>query len=381
MKPHLLVLQASSLCNLDCAYCYVPDRRNRSVMSEATLRAALRLLLSPCVAGDSMRILWHAGEPLAAGLAFFRRANDIIHACNPRGVTITQAIQTNGTLITEEWCRFFLSARIHVGLSIDGPAELHDRHRRDRAGGPTHARTMAGAELLRRHGIPLHAIAVLTSESLGDADGVFDFFARAGFESVGFNLEETEGVHTSRLAGDDAHVRARYRAFMSRLQERWLRAGGRPRIREFEGMRAAIGAFLGDHSYTRRLDDLMPFRNVVVSRDGYLSTFSPELASGTSSDPLRFAIGNVHGTQSIEALLASPKLRDLEDQINRGISRCRNECEYFPICGGGTAANKFYEHGTFDSAETKTCSLECKELTHVVANGLRRLSRPDGAPS
>lgn len=350
-------------------------------MSETTLRAALRLLLSPCKAGDSVRILWHAGEPLAAGLAYFRRANDIVHDCNPRGVAITQAIQTNGTLITEEWCRFFLSATIHVGLSIDGPADLHDRHRRDRADRPSHARVMAGAEQLRRHGIPLHAIAVLTSESLEDADGVFDFFAGAGFESVGFNLEETEGMHASRLAGDEAHVRAKYRAFMSRLQERWLRAGERPRIREFEGMRAAIGAFLKDHGYTRQLDDLMPFRNIVVTRDGHLSTFSPELASGTPSDPLRFAIGNVHGTQTFEALLASPKLRELEDQINRGVARCRDECEYFPICGGGTAANKFYEHGTFDSAETKTCSLERKELAHVVADGLRRLSGRDDVPS
>ena len=343
-------------------------------MSETTLRAALGILLSPCASGDSVRILWHAGEPLAAGLEFFQRACEIIRECNGRGIGITQIIQTNGTLITEEWCRFFVREKIRVGLSVDGPAEVHDRHRLDRAGRPTHARVMTGLEHLRRHGIPLHAVAVLTPRSLEDADGMFDFFAETGFESVGFNLEETEGVHASKLAGRQTETREKYGAFMSRLFNRWQSAGRRPRIREFEGMTSAIRAFLRDHGFTRRLDDLIPFRNIVVTREGDISTFSPELASGTPSDPLRFAIGNVHRTRSFEELLDSPKLRALEEQINRGIARCHRECEYFPICGGGTASNKFYENGTFDSTETRTCSLERKALAHVVADGLRRLS-------
>lgn len=344
-------------------------------MLDATLRAALQLLLAPCGAGDSVRILWHAGEPLAAGLEFFRRASDTIREYNPRGVSVTQIIQTNGTLITGEWCRFFVSEKIHVGVSVDGPAELHDFHRRDRAGRSTHARVMVGLEQLRQHGIPLHAVAVLTRQSLGDADGLFDFFAEAGFESVGFNLEETEGMHMSGLAGDRVLMREKYRVFMSRLLDRWLSADRRPRIREFESMGSAIGAFLRDHGFVRRLDDLIPFRNVVVTRDGHISTFSPELASGTPSDPLRFAVGNVHDVRSLGELRGSQKFREQEDQINRGISRCRSECEYFPICGGGTASNKFYENGTFDSTETMTCSLERKALAHVVADGLRGLSR------
>ena len=377
MTTQLLVLQASSLCNLDCTYCYVPGRQDKAVMSEATLRAALRLMLSRGAPGDSVRVLWHAGEPLAAGIGFYRRAAGIIRECTPAGVNISQTIQTNGTLINEDWCRLFRDERILIGLSVDGPATVHDYHRRSLDNRPTHARTMRGAALLRQHGIALQAVAVLTPHSLNFADDIFDFFLDAGFESVGFNLEETEGVHTSAFGIAGAGLggsRENYTRFMSRLFARWDAAGRRPWIREFESMSLAIGAFLKDHAYRRTADDLEAFRNIVVTRDGDVSTFSPELAGGTPSDGRRFAIGNVHEIESFADLDDSPRLRELAAEIASGVARCRSECEYFPICGGGTASNKFYERGTFDCAETVACALHRKALAHVVADGLRRRS-------
>ncbi|MFC5740621.1 cyclophane-forming radical SAM/SPASM peptide maturase GrrM/OscB [Dyella tabacisoli] len=378
MKPRLLILQASSLCNLNCTYCYVPHRQDKARMSEATLRAALRLLLSGCDANDSVRILWHAGEPLAAGLEFYKRASDILRECNPGGVKLSQAIQTNGTLIDEPWCRFFVREKIVIGLSVDGPAMVHDRHRRSLGNGPTHAHVMRGAGLLRKNGIPLHAIAVLSPYSLDFADEIFDFFVEAEFRTVGFNLEETDGVHASTFAGEGVGgLREKYQAFMSRLFDRWQNAGRLPKIREFEGMSSAIAAFLRNHRFTRTADDLVPFHNIAVTREGEISTFSPELASGTLSDPLRFSIGNVHRIGSLDELVANKKFQALRDDIGRGIARCRSECEYFAVCGGGTASNKFYEHGTFDCTETTTCALHRKTLTHVVADGLRKLSVAD----
>ena len=352
-------------------------------MSETTLRAALRLLLSHCVSGDSVRILWQAGEPLAVGLDFFKRASEIIRECNPGGVQLAQTIQTNGTLINEDWGRFFVREKILVGLSVDGPALVHDRHRRNRGNGPTHARVMKGSDLLKKHGIPLHAISVLTPHSLDFADEIFQFFVEAEFNSVGFNLEETEGVHASAFDDPKAErdgFREKYYIFMARLFDRWNGAGRRPRIREFESMSFAIGTFLRNHSYNRTADDLIPFRNIVVTREGELSTFSPELASGTPSDPHRFSIGNVHTASSLDELVTNQKFQELAREIKKGVERCRSECEYFPICGGGTPSNKFYERGTFDCTETTTCALHRKTLAHVVADGLRQLSFPNGTP-
>ncbi len=269
--------------------------------------------------------------------------------------------------------------KILVGVSVDGPATVHDRHRRSSGNGPTHARVMRGLDLLKIHGIPLHAIAVLTPQSLDFADEIFDFFVKAGFETVGFNLEETEGVHASAFGSkkeDAGRFCEKYRAFMSRLFDRWYSAKRRPKIREFESMSFAIESFLRNHNFRRTADDLIPFRNIVVTREGEISTFSPELASGTPSDPLRFSIGNVHRVSSFDELLTNKKFQELESEIKDGVARCRSECEYFPVCGGGTASNKFYENGTFNCTETTTCALNRKTLTHVVAEGLRKFSVP-----
>ncbi len=330
---------------------------------------------------DSVRILWHAGEPLAAGLDFFERASEIIRECNPRGVKISQTMQTNGTLITGQWCQFFVRNKVQIGVSVDGPAHVHDRHRRTLGNGPTHAGVMRGINLLNRHDIALHGVAVLTPYSLNFPDDIFDFFVETGFTSVGFNLEETEGAHDSAFGDQNTQIdrsREAYNNFMSRLFERWQRAQQRPRIREFEGMIHSIGAFLRNQDYYRTSDDLTPFSNIVVSREGEISTFSPELAGGTSSDTSCFSIGNVHEIASLEELAANQKFKDIAAEVEKGVARCRAECEYFPVCGGGTASNKFYEKGTFDCAETTTCLLHRKTLADVVARGLRKLSIPRG---
>lgn len=341
-------------------------------MSEKTLRAALQLLLSQTERGDIVNILWSAGEPLAVGLKFFEQASDMIRECNRNHASITQIMQTNATLINDAWCQFFLREKIIVGVSVDGPAIVHDYHRKNLGNGPTHARVMKGIDLLKKYSISLHAIAVITSYSLNFADDIFDFFVNAGFKTIGFNLEETEGMNTSIFDYKKIKLfREKYKIFMSRLFERWKTANQKPRIREFDSMIFAIETFLKDQHFYRTLDDLIPFRNIVVSREGDISTFSPELASGTPTDPLRFSIGNVHKINSLDELMINQKFQTIEKEIKNGVARCQAECEYFPICGGGTASNKFYEHGTFDCTETMTCALNVKTLMHVVAEGLR----------
>jgi uncharacterized protein len=377
MNPKLLVLQASSLCNLDCAYCYVPDRLNKATMSAATLRATLKLILSDRPENEPLRILWHAGEPLTVGLKFFERAADIIRECNSRHVAISQALQTNGTLLDQRWCDFFLRERFQIGVSVDGPAAIHDRQRKNRSGRPTHGDVMKGISLLKSNGIALNAVAVLTPHSLDYPNDIFDFFADAGFLTVGFNLEETEGIHSSQF--HDRGVAGglfveKYRMFMSRLFDRWQRSGRQPRIREFEQMIGAIRALLRDPGFARAVDDLTPFRNISVTREGQVSTFSPELASGTPADPIQFSIGDVRNIKSLEDLAANAKFKAISSEVAAGVGKCRTECEYFPVCGGGTASNKFYEMGTFACAETTSCILHRKALADVVIEKLRALS-------
>jgi sulfatase maturation enzyme AslB (radical SAM superfamily) len=165
----LLVVQATPYCNLDCDYCYLPDRDNRARLKPELLDPILdRLLSSPFIDGD-FTLLWHAGEPLALPVSFYDEASRRIQAAlerHPeRDIAIHQSIQTNGTLIDQQWCECFQRHQISVGVSLDGPAFLHDAHRRTRTGLGSHAATMRGIGWLRRYGLPFWASITPTASS------------------------------------------------------------------------------------------------------------------------------------------------------------------------------------------------------------------------
>src|SRR5690606_33595987 len=156
------------------------DRGNRARMSPTTIRLAVQRLAEDGLLGPALTVTWHAGEPLTLPPGYYEEAFDAIAeaiaVAGPAAVPVagasaatsagaacrvTHAFQTNGTLIDEAWCALFTHHRVRVGISIDGPADLHDRHRRTRAGAGTHARVMRGLRQLQAHGIAVHAIAVL----------------------------------------------------------------------------------------------------------------------------------------------------------------------------------------------------------------------------
>ncbi|MFN9659694.1 MAG: radical SAM protein, partial [Cyanobacteriota bacterium] len=195
----LLVVQATPYCNLDCDYCYLPDRHDRRRLDPALLDPILDTVLSsPFVSGD-FTLLWHAGEPLMLPPAFYDAASHRVAAALARhgrgDLRITQAIQTNATVIDERWCDCFVRNGIQVGVSVDGPAFLHDAHRRTRTGLGSHAATMRGIGQLRRHGIPFQVITVLTAAALDHADALFHFYLENGIVDGGFNMEETDGAN------------------------------------------------------------------------------------------------------------------------------------------------------------------------------------------
>ena len=219
----LLVIQPTPYCNLDCDYCYLPSRSDRRRLAMEHLDAALdRVLESPYVAGD-FTLLWHAGEPLTMPIAFYDEATARIEAAlrrHPeRQLRIHQSVQTNAMVINDAWCDCFERNGIHVGVSLDGPAFLHDVHRRTRTGRPSHAAVMRGIDWLQRRGVPFNVIAVLSAAGLDHADALYDFFAEEGITEVGFNMEETEGEN-ARSSLDSPATEARYVQFLQRFWQR-----------------------------------------------------------------------------------------------------------------------------------------------------------------
>jgi uncharacterized protein len=364
----LLVLQPTPFCNIDCSYCYLPDRDDRRQMSPDVLCRTFEAVFASGLVRHPFTALWHAGEPLVMPPRFYRNAAGLLHVCNSAGVAVYQAYQTNGTLITPEWCELFREQEAIVGVSVDGPAFLHDACRRTRRGAGTHARAMEGIRLLNEHAVPFHALTVLTDAALDYPDEMFDFYVAHGIREVGFNVEEMEGPHTkSSLQGAD--VPGRLRRFLDRFFGLALRAGPLLSVRELSNALASI-RYAGGPGATRH-QELRPFAVISVDCAGNFTTFSPELLGMAGPPYGDFILGNVSDGPLLGAA-STPKLRLMRRDVAAGVARCRDTCSYFDVCGGGVPGNKFFENGSFDSTETLFCRLHRQAVIDAALAKLER---------
>jgi uncharacterized protein len=368
----LLVIQPTPFCNLDCTYCYLPDRQNTRKMSLPTLERAFDWVFSSGLVRQPFTLLWHAGEPMVMPPAFYDRAAELLARHDRDGTLVTQSLQTNATLIDEEWCELIRRLHIHIGVSVDGPAFLHDPRRRTRQGAGTLDRVLDGIRRLRAYDIPLHIITVLTADALAFPDELFDFYRDNGITDVAFNVEEIEGPHTTSSLGGD-QIPGRFRRFLSRFLDLALSADPPLRVREFEcAAGAALSPRLGAGD---RVQENKPFAIVNIGCEGDFSTYSPELLGLSSPRHGNFALGHV-ATDSLASVLSSPRFLALDEEIARGIEMCRRECRYFGFCGGGPPGNKFFENGTFASTETLFCRLHKQICLDVAMDKLERSKAP-----
>jgi uncharacterized protein len=233
---------------------------------------------------------------------------------------------------------------------------------------------IAGARLLRRRHVPFHVISVLTTESLAEPQQMFDFFVAEGIEAVCFNVEESEGSHVSGCFSDNDVEVAYYRF----LGEFWRLSA----------------AFPGKLAFIREIEDTIqqvirpkdvPFGNqlvepfAVISMDwaGNIATFSPELLGLKNAEYDNFLLGNINRDALVD-LPHRQNLARMTRDIGAGVEMCRQNCEYFSVCGGGEPVNKLAENGTFASSETKYCRLTKMRTTDLVLDALER-ARPIGA--
>jgi uncharacterized protein len=290
-------------------------------MSSDTLDHTFRWVFASGLAREPFTLLWHAGEPLVLPVSFYETADELrpAHTAN---VPILQSFQTNATLIDAGWCELIRRRNIHMGVSVDGPAFLHDRCRRTRRGAGTLDRVLGGIRCLQEHGIPLHVITVLTADSLAYPDELFDFYLENGITEVAFNVEEIEGPNTtSSLLGHQ--VQERFRRFLSRFLDLALSADPPLLVREFE---TSATLLLGVPRVGRtRTQENKPWAIVNVDCEGNFSTYSPELLGVSSPTHGGFTLGNVV-TDSRETVQESARFRRMEDEIRRGVEMCRELC-------------------------------------------------------
>lgn len=365
----LVVLQPTTFCNLDCSYCYLPDRHLRHRFSLDLLKPLFRNLFHSSLVREDFTIIWHAGEPLTMPIDFYKAAFEEIDSLslqhNSEQHSYRHSIQTNGTLLNQSWCDLIKQYNIRVGISLDGPDFIHDAHRRTRAGVGTHASTMRGISHLRENNISFSVIAVLSQLSLDYPDEIFNFFIEHQVTEVGFNIEEVEG-HNESSSLERAGTDEKYRSFMQRLYKLTNSAGDRLRIREFESAKQSI--FQHERA---ALGQSTAFSILSVDYQGNFMTFSPELLSLDHEHYGKFILGNVKN-DLIESVYQTQKFNQINDDIQAGVELCRQTCEYFSVCDGGAPANKLFENGTFASTETMYCKYHKKILIDIVLDELEQ---------
>jgi uncharacterized protein len=339
--PTYVVMQPTTLCNLDCAYCYLPfrkvDQRMPVAVAEAVAASVARWSRT-----QRFSVVWHGGEPLAAG----RDHLAALFAPFGAGMEVEHHIQTNATLIDDAWCDFFNTHGVRVSVSVDGP-EARNGDRVTRGNRPAYDRIVKGIETLRRHGIPFSALCVVGRPEPGLATELYSYFLDLGCDVLGINVEELEGVNERT----NRHPAADVTAFWAELVAAWRR-DPRIHLREVEWSLRYVSAVLdgtADDLLPRELDPIP-----TVAHDGSVVLLSPELAGFHDPRYGDFSSGNVLHTPLGEILARAAETPWIAEFLT-GVEACRRTCPYFGFCGGAHAANRYFEHGDFDRTETDHC--------------------------
>ncbi len=337
--PSYVVMQPTTLCNLDCSYCYLPLRADDRRMSPAVARA-VAADVNRWAGQQRFSVVWHGGEPMAAG------REQLARLMAPFAPGVEHHMQTNATLIDDAWCDFFREQQVRVSVSVDGP-EQDNQARRDRGGHGRYQIIMKGIEALRRNGLTFAALCVVSDPGPGVATRLYEFFLELGCDVLGINIEEREGVNTR----ENRHDAGAVRAFWSELTAAW-RIAPRIHVREIEWTLRYVAAVLDGTTsdlLPRQLDPIP-----TIGYDGSVVLLSPELAGFNDGRYGDFSSGNVLTTPLADLLLAPQRTRWVAEFVE-GVEACRATCPYFGFCGGGHAANRYFEHGRFDGTETEHC--------------------------
>ena len=247
---YLLIKPASGACNLRCNYCFYADEmRSRTIPARPFMSAELfRTIIEKAVAhlqatrDNTLSIGFQGGEPTLAGLPFFRSAVEAVRALAPRSVRVSFFLQTNGIAVDDEFAAFFAQNRFLIGLSLDGPSEIHNLHRLDPEGSGTQKTVLRAAAILKKHNCEFNILTVVTKECARHPQQIYRFFQKQGFTYQQYipciaPLDGTEMPYA--LTAEE------YGSFLCRIFDLWyndVAAGKQVYHREFENY---VGILLG----------------------------------------------------------------------------------------------------------------------------------------
>ncbi len=354
---HLLAKPTGAACNLDCSYCFFLSKAqlypgSRLRMDDAGLEAYIRQLLE-AQPGPEVVVAWQGGEPTLMGLPFFRRAVELVARYRRPGVDIQYTIQTNGTRLDDEWARFFKDNNFLVGLSVDGPRELHDRHRRTKGGGGSFDQVLAGWEALKRHGVDTNILCTVHADNGDHPLDVYRYFRdglgarhlqfipvieRATAETINLTAAGWGDDHAAtrplyRQQGDRAAPRSvgasQYGAFLTAIWDEWVRRDvGTVFVQAFD---VALGNRLGRYALCV---------HAPTCGDALVLEHNGDLYSCDHYVEPDYRLGNIHDTPLVE-LVASPRQRQFGQEKQDALPQMCRDCDVLHQCHGGCPKDRF----------------------------------------
>ena len=345
---HVMAKPMGPMCNLDCRYCFYLQKQTLYPQPRewAMPDAVLETFIAQYIAALDTPLVsfaWQGGEPTLRGLDFFRQVV-ALQAKYAQGKRIENALQTNGVLLDDPWAAFLAENRFLVGLSIDGPAELHDSYRVDKGGAPSSDRVMRGLRFLKKHGVEFNALTAVSRQNASHPLRVYRFLRGIGCEFIQFipvverefPLPETEPAAAGSLPASPPRVTdwsvdpTAYGEFLCTIYDAWVRTDvGRCFIQLFD---AALESFLGLASH------LCIYRPtcgtaLVLEHNGDL------YACDHFVDPAH-RLGNITA-QSLLELVESAAQRNFGEEKVRSLPPGCRSCEVRFACQGECPKNRF----------------------------------------
>lgn len=321
-------------CNLHCRYCYYIDKKDiyppeRLLMDDDILELYVRQNIEAFGDGP-VTFSWHGGEPLMAGIEFFRRAVKLQKKYNTGKGVVLNGIQTNGTLINEDWCRFLRTEKFIVGISIDGPAGIHNCFRTNRDGRPSYEKVMNGFRLLKKHAIVPEILCVVNAINVREPIAVYNFFRSLDIKYITFLPLVEKIADAPGMVSDISVPSPEFGKFLSTIFDEWIKKDiGKIKIQIFE--EAIRIAFKQDHTLCIFKENcggvpVLEHNGDFYSCDHYVD--KPNL------------VGNImHG--SIAEFLDSEKQKSFGRLKSETLPHCCTGCEVKAMCNGECPKNRF----------------------------------------
>lgn len=356
-KPMYVMLKpVGALCNLRCKYCYYLEKKGlyqdekKFVMSEELLEEFIRQYLESQTMPQVL-FTWHGGEPLMRNISFYKKALEFQKKYG-RGRQIDNSLQTNGTLLNDEWCRFFKDNNFLIGISVDGGQQFHDKYRKTADGRPSFYQVMRGVGLLKKHGVEFNIMAVVNDYNADYPLDFYNFFKEIDCRFIQFapiverfeNGEITPWSVPAEKFGD----------FLIAIFDEWVKKDvGQFYIQYFD---STLANWVGQEPGTCILAKtcghagVMEFNGDVYSCDHLVF---PE-----------YKLGNIRWNTLTEMMYSEKQLKFGNDKYDKLPTQCK-ECEFLFACNGECPKNRIIKTSTGEEGLNYLCKGYYKFYKHV----------------